>query len=84
MNSSNTLLAALQGSITTAQAATQAAIADATAQSLANPLPVAGTTPVAAATALINQSDAMTQLYQLYQLSNVLGRMSVNTDNAGT
>jgi hypothetical protein len=78
------LLLALQTSINTAQTVTQSAIAAASSQVLANPLPAAGVTPATAAEALSNQSSAMTQLYQLCQLSGVLGRMGVNAENAGS
>jgi len=83
-STANALLLALQSSISTAQSETQAAITTASTQVQANPLPAAGASPQAAAVALTNQSNAMTQLYQLSQLSSVLGRMSVNAANAGT
>jgi hypothetical protein len=83
-STTNTLLLALQSSISTAQTATQQAITAANSQSVDNPLPVSGTQPMAAANALTNQTTAMTQLYQLYQLSSVLGRMGVNAANAGS
>lgn len=80
---SSTLLLALQTSIGAAQTVTQTAIAAASAEVQANPLPAAGTSPAATAAALTNQASAMAELYQLCQLSSVLGRMGANAANAG-
>jgi hypothetical protein len=44
---------------------------------------IAGGNPAALSSVLLNQTAAFTQLGQLYQLSNLLGRAKVNVANAG-
>jgi len=80
------LLGGLMASIGGAQAATNAAIASTgsainTTGSIAGA--TAGATPAAIASSLTTQASAFGTLSNLYQLSSTLGRMSINTSNAG-
>jgi hypothetical protein len=81
-SSPGALLLALQSAIGTAQTAIQTAITAANAEFTANPTPPAGTAPAVAAAALTNQSAAMTQLGQLYQLNGIVNRSYTNISTA--
>jgi hypothetical protein len=76
------LVSTLQGSITGAQAATQANIATTTAGISTTPV-TAGGSPPAMATALSGAAAGFGQLGNLYQLNSTLSRMNVNTVNIG-
>lgn len=74
------LLSTLQTSIAGAQTATKQAI---TATTISTTGPAAGGSPSAMAAALNGAASGFGQLDPLYQLSHVLGRMSVNAANVG-
>jgi hypothetical protein len=79
------LLGTLVSSIGVAQSATQSAIGTNTAAlNTAGSVggASAGVSPTSAATSLVAQSAAMSQLGLLYQLSSTLGRMNINAQNA--